>query len=872
MNKSVKKSIRLAQFLGLTTLVFFFLSIITFFSQRKAISFTETIKNPDIIFTEKLIERAQDILTQTQDIRKRLTLDGGKEKRSLASENYTNQYNSLANEYNALNDDIEKSIFLKENIELKNRLIWANKDAYSFLDATRNAIASRKNSGLAKTDATSFLEKYEQLKNDSALTEFSFFSLNPPTLKFLFSLFGFMVSASLSIYMLLRFWQRTRKELHQKAAELKTFMSVIDNMSEGVVVADRFGFFTYFNQSATEILGHQAKDLYYQSSIDQIGFSQLDGKPLTKEETPFFKAAKKNVVTDQEILVRNAQNPDGVFVSASNGYYTDGRGETLGVVVVLKNISQKKQMEELWKKEKESALENSQKKSDFLASMSHEIRTPMNGIIGLTTLLSETHLNNSQTEYVDTIQRSAHSLLALINDILDHSKIEAGKVELLPQNFDLKFLIKDVVENFKYACAEKNNSISFEWPENLDPYFYADSNRMRQVLINLTGNAVKFTRDGQIKIKVLKQSQTGVDCTLQFRVEDTGPGMDKNELERLFQRFFQTKSGIKFGGTGLGLSICKQLVDLMKGKIGVESTPNVGSTFWFELPLLMGQKTLSQSPKLTLSEYAGCFKGHVLVAEDNLINQKVIHQFLDRLGLSVTLCSNGQEAVQHFETTHFDLILMDCNMPVMNGYQATQAILKMKKKAVPVVALTAEGVVTGLQKCLDSGMSDFINKPILVEELILTLKKYLPINTPPSTQVSNLDNQETTPLQLIEENSLFDFEQFIKLGELSSGQDLLVEVLFEDYQATTPGHFSEMLESIEKHDYESLSQLAHSLKSASAALGAKKVSQICQHLEKNAFTLNADQLKTSIRELTELYNKTLPLIEKQITALKRQSA
>ncbi|MBC7754861.1 MAG: response regulator, partial [Moraxellaceae bacterium] len=634
--------------------------------------------------------------------------------------------------------------------------------------------------------------------------------------------------------------------LVQKESELKTFLSVIDNMSEGVIVSDRFGFFTYYNQSALEIIGPQIKDLYYQSSLDQMGFHDLQGRKLEKIELPFHKAVNKNIVTDQEILVNNSIHPQGLYISASNGFFVDNKGDTLGAVVVMKNISHKKQLEELWKKEKEIAIEGSKKKSDFLASMSHEIRTPMNGIIGLTTLLSESQLDEQQSEFVSIIRRSAHSLLALINDILDHSKIESGKIELVKNNFDLKFLVKDVVENFKFSCAEKNNKIQVEYTESLNNYFLADDNRLRQILMNLVGNAVKFTSNGTVTVKIDILKDHDRQSQLRFSVTDTGPGMDKTELDRLFQRFFQTKTGIKFGGTGLGLSICKQLVDLMNGKIGVESQSGVGSTFWFNLDLEKGINELNKSKNIKLSDFANTFSGHVLVAEDNIINQKVIFQYLTKLGFTVDIVNNGAEAVDSFEKNLYDLILMDCNMPVLNGYEATKKINEIqsqieKRRQIKIIALTAEGQITGKSKCLDAGMSDFINKPILIEEFISVLKKYC-------------SNFQKTSLH--------------KLKELSVGDQLLIEVLLEEYSQSTPAMIASMAKSYDIKDFESLSDTAHSLKSASGALGARKVQSLCQIIEDIKLNPDLINIKNVLLDLENEFKISLIEIQHEIHLIK----
>lgn len=746
------------------------------------------------------------------------------------------QYNDVANEYNSLIANINSSEYLQKNRDTKNELIRLSHRLFAEIEGTRSQLENKK-----RTVASDHLnqqlltEDYQKFKNNYLYPRF-ISGLNQESFIFLSATLIFSLSSILSTLLSSHYRKKLINQIDQKNSELKTYMSVMDNMSEGVIVTNRVGVFTYYNQSALDIIGNDVKDVYYQSSLDLIGFHDSEGNRLTKEQLPFHKATRKDLVTDQEIFVKNKKNPQGIYISASNGLFINSNEETLGTVVVMKNMSHKKQLEELWKKEKQIAIEGSQKKSDFLASMSHEIRTPMNGIIGLTTLLCDTNLNSKQSEYVQTIRRSAHSLLALINDILDHSKIEAGKIELLPIHFDLAFLIKDICENFKQVNIEKNNTVDINLDKKLSKFFFADENRIKQIFMNLIGNAIKFTQNGKITIHAQLVKDSNLDSTIRFCVEDTGPGMNQNELERLFQRFFQTKTGVKFGGTGLGLSICKQLVDLMGGQIGVESTPQVGSKFWFELNLKKGDENLAENKISKLSDFEYQFNGKVLLAEDNLINQKVALQFLKNLGFEVDLAPNGLEAVQRFEVEYsknpncYQVILMDCNMPVMNGYEATRKINQIQsssQKPIPVIALTAEGQNTGLQKCLDAGMKDFINKPILVPDLILTLKKYCSYQK--QEVLCHID-----PLAID------------KLKEFSTEEESLISVLFKEYLSSTPVMIKSMNDSLENRNYEELYMTAHTLKSTAATLGVKTLSQLAEEIE----TLNQpDQIQNLDFEL-----------------------
>ena len=828
--KSAYAAISLAvSFLGLM--------IFILMTENQSISFQKSTKTDSQIKVEKLVQKLNELFISNENLKNKSII----EKNSAFKNNYINQYNQLVNSYNEINNEINNSDFFKKRLELKKEFLEANNGAYPYLENTRTMLSERKTLAL-QINVTEYLKKYDAIKNHASLNEFSFLDYNKSTFQFLLGFAGFIFFSFFAALIMIKQNIKFNSLLIQKNSELKTFLSIIDNMSEGVIVSDRIGFFTYYNQSALDIIGSNIKDLYYQSSQDLIGFHDLSGRKLDKSETPFYKAVRKDIVTDQEILVQNQTHPSGIYISASNGFYVDEKGETQGAVVVMKNISHKKQMEELWKKEKESAINGSQKKSDFLASMSHEIRTPMNGIIGLTTLLSETQLDHEQNEFVDTIKRSAKSLLALINDILDHSKIESGKIELVKNNFDLEFLLKDVIENFKLSCAEKNNIITYELPKNFAKNYIADENRIRQILMNLVGNAAKFTSCGQIQIKISLLSLGQQENKIRFSITDTGPGMNANDLERLFQRFFQTKTGIQFGGTGLGLSICKQLVDLMNGQIGVTSQLGIGSTFWFELNLENSKSEISPVKNIKLSDFADSFSGHVLIAEDNVINQKVASQYLSKLGFTFHIANNGLEAFELFQKNKYDLVLMDCNMPLMNGFISTQKInefQKNEKKLVKIIALTAEGQISGLQKCLDAGMSDFINKPILIEEFVSVIEKYC---------------------------SGFDKSCLYKLQDLTVDDQLLLEVLLIEYESAFPKIISDMNHFYDEKNYTEISDLAHSLKSSSGTLGIKKVQSLCQKIEKN----NIPNLFTDlIIQLEQEYPKSLIELKLEIDLIKK---
>jgi two-component system, sensor histidine kinase and response regulator len=763
----------------------------------------------------------------------------------------------------------------------------------------------------------------------------------------------------------------------------ETFHAITESASDAIILINSTGVITFWNSAAQKIFNYSSqeilgKNLYQFIASNRFHASQMRATKLRRNSND--GSVQHRMLELVAIRKGGAEFPIELNISP---LYLHGKQHA---VTIIRDITERKKMEEEMRLAREEAETASRMKSMFLANMSHEIRTPMNGILGMSTLLLDTEMSAEQRDFTETLQRSGESLLTIINDILDYSKVEAGRMELEQIDFNLRHCVEDVADLLALRAQEKGLEFICSLDENIPDFVCGDPGRIRQVLTNLLGNAVKFTEKGEVSLHLGLASSNDKDVAICCEVRDTGIGITPKDQKRLFQPFTQVDASTarRFGGTGLGLSITRLLVEIMGGHIEMESEPGHGSTFRFTLTLgrakervslpspigeLAGRYVLAvddnetnrrlllslltgwgchcelasdalsameklheahcaghpfdmalldmQMPGITGEELGRLikqdetlketrlimitslgergearrlvqigFSGYlskpvrreqlrrcletvmgfsdeetavdrplitshvlaesrqgsrrVLIVEDNLVNQKVARAMIEKLGLLVEIASNGREALEKLSNHTFDLIFMDCQMPEMDGYEATACLRNpayhVLNPNTPIIAMTANAMKGDREKCLKAGMDDYVSKPINPVELAAAIERWLDRQHKPQATdrivsiISGPDKAKMAPIVANKTTEPMDFDR-ANLSERLSGDEELASVVIGSFVKETQGQLATLGQALDRADIHEAQRIAHSIKGAAGSIACFRLQDIAQRAE-----------------------------------------
>ncbi len=654
----------------------------------------------------------------------------------------------------------------------------------------------------------------------------------------------------------------------KKAAEAlrlseERFRGAFDASAAGMALVAPDGRWLQVNRSLCAIVGYTEDELLGMTFQDITYPDDLDADlALTRRvldgEIPSYQMEKRYYHKDGHIL--------WIILSAS--LVRDRAGRPLHFVAQIEDITARRQSEEELRRARDQAMEATRAKGHFLANMSHEIRTPMNGVIGMTELLLDTPLNHLQQTYAETIRTSGEALLTVINDILDFSKIEAGKLTLSTSEFNLPTLIAEVADMLAPGARRKGLAIRSRVAPSIPGRLTGDPFRVRQVLTNLAGNAVKFTDHGEINLEARLVDEDPERATVRVLVRDTGIGIAEDRQADVFESFTQIEEGSsrRHGGTGLGLAICRNLVNLMGGAIGLESVPGQGSTFWFEVRFgkaagtesraphpsfddahrTNGSITLDSEPLFTLQDQDPPELGlRILLAEDNEVNRRVATGLAERLGCRVDAVENGRKAIEALDVDRHDLVLMDVQMPEMDGFAATAAIRERERererrhptnRSIPIIAMTAHAMQGDREKCLAAGMDDYLTKPLRPGPFREALRAWTVAKPDRHGRPAGTASPSPNPSPCADSNpnstlpARRDFWSVKALQESCGHDPKLVSEVVGVMLKDTPARLDRLEAGIAARDGRQVSWEAHGLKGIFLTVGADTLAAACQHL------------------------------------------
>ena len=627
-------------------------------------------------------------------------------------------------------------------------------------------------------------------------------------------------------------------ELVQNQARLQ---SILDNATSLMYIKDLDGKYLLTNKQFKEVLNVNDHTVIGKTDFDFADPRQARHFKDTDDEV--IRTCKP---VELEEIIETADGKHNLLIIKFP--LLDAQNKVYGISGIATDISERVRYQEQLIQAKKIAEDAKKLQEQFLANMSHEIRTPMNGIQGMTDLLLETKLTDEQNDFATTIKRSSDNLLVIINDILDFSKIQAGKLTLEKIDFKLNDVVENIRSIFKHRIREKSLTLELNIDEAVPATLNGDPFRLNQILVNLVGNAIKFTQKGGINISISIQKTAAKEIFLNFTIADTGIGIEADKIYKIFESFTQAnaETSRKYGGTGLGLAITKQLLEMQRGTISVESKINSGTTFTFSIPYNYSK---TNDPLFTtgngLKNYRSLFNGKkFLVAEDNEINQKVIRQVLQKAGGTVDIANNGLETISFLKkSTDYNLIIMDLQMPEMDGYEATKYIRNEMNLSIPIIAMTASALKGEKSKCIEIGMNDYLSKPFNFSFLYKRISLLLD-DKPVSDSVVVIEKPGN--------QNLFDLSLLDEMNDNEYSSEILVLFL-----KNTPNELNELKKASISNKFDTVYKMAHKLKSSAGLLKANFLLNILIKIEENSKAEKNDELS----KLADLANEEFKKIE-----------
>lgn len=620
------------------------------------------------------------------------------------------------------------------------------------------------------------------------------------------------------------------------------FKAITQSIQDAIIIMDENGLISFVNRTCTMMLGYTKEEMLNADLHELIAPPQYLSSFRHGFKT--FKTSGEGLVVGRTLEIEARRKNGSIFpvelsissLKMKDSWYSIG---------IIRDITERRRAERDILEASEAAENASRTKSEFLANMSHEIRTPLNAMIGATDLLFETDIDDEQMKLLEMMHSSGESLLTLINNILDISRIEAGRITLEKIHFNLNDLLKRICDTLSVRSSEKNLEMTYEIKPGVPHHLLGDPNRLMQILVNLIGNAIKFTEKGSIRVSVEDMETTGNNPILKFSISDTGIGIPSAKLESIFNTFTQADASVtrKFGGTGLGLAISRKLIHLMQGDISVDSTRGEGSTFSFTAKFDSTEKGGGRIVEIrdkdnTHMAAEGVGSLSILLVDDSSDNRFLINAFLRNESCSIVEADNGSIALELFPTKKWDVILMDMQMPVMDGYQATRRIREFEKEEgiahTPIVALTAHSINTEVKKCLDAGCDVHLAKPVSKADLLNVIKG---ITSPYS------DSEDTGNSDRI---------------EIHADPDLMP--LIPGYIEHRHQDVTKMKSLLENNSFRDIERCGHSMKGTGAGYGFDGITEIGAFIEIAGKEENSEQIEEGISRLM-IYLEKLDIVE-----------